>query len=76
MPNFSWITLARGARQFVVQLALDTTLADPSYFLWFTPTTYMGASAEGAEMITFLAPPERWADAFSVVVKTPVDSHT
>ena len=60
----------------VVQLAFETTGADPSYFLWFTPMTYMGASAEGAEMMTFLAPPARWADAFSVVVKIPVDSHT
>merc|ERR1712238_443996 len=75
MPYFSWMTLAMGARQLVVQEALETTSA-PLYFLWFTPTTYMGASAEGAEMITFLAPPPRWALAFSVVVKTPVDSQT
>lgn len=34
----------------------------------------MGASAEGAEMMTFLAPPLKWAEAFSFVVKTPVDS--
>ena len=38
--------------------------------------TNMGASALGAEIITFLAPPEKWAEAFSVVVKTPVDSTT
>ena len=36
----------------------------------------MGASAEGALMMTFFAPPLRWAEAFSVVVKTPVDSTT
>ena len=36
----------------------------------------MGASAEGAEMMTFLAPPVMWAVAFSVVVKMPVDSTT
>jgi hypothetical protein len=27
-------------------------------------------------MITFLAPPDKWAEAFSMVVKTPVDSTT
>ena len=34
------------------------------------------ASADGAEMITFFAPPLRCSDAFSIVVKMPVDSHT
>ena len=38
--------------------------------------TYMGASAEGAEMMTFLAPPLVCASAFSVVVNTPVLSTT
>lgn len=32
----------------------------------------MGASAEGAEMTTFFAPPWMWAFAFSMVVNTPV----
>lgn len=40
------------------------------------PHTYMGASALGAEMMTFLAPPTKWSPAFSLVVKTPVDSTT
>jgi hypothetical protein len=41
----------------VVQLALETTLSVlGSYFSSFTPITNMGASAEGAEIITFLAP--------------------
>jgi hypothetical protein len=40
-----------------------------------TPQTNMGASAEGTEMMTFLAPPFKWADAFSVVVKTPWEQH-
>ncbi len=32
-----------------------------SYLSWLTPMTYMGASAEGAVMMTFLAPPLlRW----------------
>src|SRR5690606_10217173 len=65
-----------GARQLVVQLALDTTFWEELYFSWFTPITNMGASAEGAEMITFLAPAARCAWAFSTVVKSPVDSIT
>lgn len=36
----------------------------------------MGAYAKGAEMITFLAPPFMWVQAFSMVVKMPVDSMT
>lgn len=41
-----------------------------------TPTTNMGASLEGAEMMTFLAPPLRWASALAFSVNTPVDSTT
>ena len=38
MPNASWTTLARGARQLVVQEALETTCMEAgSYFSWFTP---------------------------------------
>jgi hypothetical protein len=36
-----------------------TTVCLGSYASRLTPQTYMGASAEGAEMITFLAPPFR-----------------
>jgi hypothetical protein len=36
----------------------------------------MGASGDGAEMMTFFAPPFKWALAASVLVKTPVDSMT
>lgn len=36
-----------------------TIFSDLSYFSWLTPITNMGASAEGAEMITRLAPPFR-----------------
>ena len=57
MPKWSWMTLARGAKQLVVQEALLTILREWSYFLWFTPITNMGASAEGAEMMTLLALP-------------------
>ena len=50
-------TLARGARQLVVQLALETISMFGWYVFSLTPTTNMGASAEGAEIITFFAPP-------------------
>ena len=46
------------------------------YFSSFTPMTYMGASAEGAEMTTRLAPPVMCAVALAMSVKTPVDSTT
>merc|ERR550514_2200640 len=56
--NFSWTTFASGARQLVVQEALETTVSAPVYFVLFTPITYIGtASFGGAEMITFLQPP-------------------
>merc|ERR1719431_77437 len=73
-PKLSLMTLASGARQLVVQEALETTLSLGSYFLWLTPITYMGASGEGAEISTFFAPPLQWKSAFSLVVNTPVDS--
>lgn len=38
-----------------------TTERDLSYFSWLTPMTNMGASALGAEMMTLLAPPFKWA---------------
>uniref|UniRef100_A0AAQ4PKE3 Uncharacterized protein n=1 Tax=Gasterosteus aculeatus aculeatus TaxID=481459 RepID=A0AAQ4PKE3_GASAC len=57
MPKLSLMTLARGARQFVVQEALLGRQEDLSYFSWLTPMTNMGASALGAEMMTLLAPP-------------------
>merc|ERR1740136_72669 len=66
--------LASGARQLVVHEALESTLMSAVYDRWLTPITNMGASADGAEMMTFLAPPFRCADAFSITVKIPVDS--
>ena len=49
--------MARGARQFVVQLALETMLISEVYLFSLTPTMNMGASLLGAEITTFLAPP-------------------
>ena len=65
------MTLARGARQFVVHEALETMSMSEVYLSSLTPNTNMGASAEGAEMMTFFAPPLRCAAALSLVVKTP-----
>merc|ERR1719310_2310450 len=76
MPYSSWMILASGARQLVVHDALESTVMSGVYLVWLTPITNIGASAEGAEMMTFLAPPARCALALSIVVKMPVDSHT
>ena len=51
------MTLAKGARQLVVQDALLIIFIDFSYFSSLTPITNIGASADGAEIMTFLAPP-------------------
>merc|ERR1719464_2017693 len=42
MPQASLRTFATGARQFVVQLALETTVMEESYLSWLTPMTKMG----------------------------------
>lgn len=41
----------------VVQLALETISMFALYVVSFTPTTNIGASADGADITTFLAPP-------------------
>ena len=56
MVKLSWMILASGARQLVVQEALLTTCMSGWYLSVFTPITNMGASADGAEIMTFLAP--------------------
>merc|ERR1719183_1528384 len=78
MPNFSLITLTRGARPLVVQEAQETTFMLVWYSSVLTPTTIVGVSASlaGAEMIPFFAPPSMCFKQPSVVVKAPVDSHT
>src|SRR5215208_1863278 len=66
-PKLSLITLAMGARQLVVQEALETILSlDGSNLVWFTPTRYVGTfsgSFVGAERTTRLAPAFRWFSA-------------
>ena len=76
MPNFSCTTLAKGAKQLVVHEALEMTLSLPVYLSSFTPMTNIGASAEGAVMITFFAPAWMCGWHLSIVVNTPVDSTT
>merc|ERR1719310_2688738 len=78
MPNFSLMTLTRGARPLVVHEAQETTFISVLYSSVLTPTTMVGVSASfaGAEMITFLAPPSTCFMHPSVVVKAPVDSQT
>jgi len=45
MPKLSCRTLATGARQFVVQDALETMWClDGSYLSWFTPSTMVMSS--------------------------------
>ena len=74
MPKLSFSTLARGAKQFVVHEAFETTFMLLLYCFLLTPTTIVGESFEGAEMTTFLAPLLICLDASSVVVDFPVDS--
>src|SRR5271154_3618923 len=78
MPKVSLSTLTTGARQLVVQLALEMTwCAAGSYLSELTPSTRVMASwVAGAEMMTFLTVVPRWALALVASVKKPVDSTT
>ena len=44
--------------------------------MWFTPITNIGASLDGADIITFLAPPSKCFAASTFNVNKPVDSIT
>src|SRR3954468_17436812 len=74
----SWMTFAIGARQLVVQEALEMTLClDGSYLSSLTPSTTVTSSFfAGAEMITFLTGPRRCFLASLASVNRPVDSIT
>src|SRR5829696_10350297 len=78
MRNFSWITFATGARQFVVHEAFEIMLwLAGSYMASLTPSTIVTSSPfAGAEMITFLTLPRICFDASSALVNLPVDSIT
>ena len=77
-PKASSSTLTMGTKQLVVHEALETTTwRAGSNVSSLTPTTNVAsASVAGAEMITRLAPPSRWAAAASRAVNSPVDSTT
>src|SRR6266568_7951515 len=76
--KFSWTTFATGARQLVVQDALEMMWCFAgSYFLSFTPsTTVMSSFFAGAEMMTFFTKPFKCFLASSALVNNPVDSTT
>src|SRR5947209_18738509 len=76
--KLSLITLATGARQLVVQEALEMMLCFAgSYLFSFTPSTIVMASFfAGAEMITFFTGPRKCFLACSASVNLPVDSIT
>ncbi|OIQ66713.1 hypothetical protein GALL_517170 [mine drainage metagenome] len=75
MPNFSCSTFAIGARQFVVQDALEITVMSREIVLWFTPYTIVAStSSAGAEISTLRAPAVSSAEAFALLAKMPVHS--
>ncbi|KAH3687774.1 hypothetical protein WICPIJ_001237 [Wickerhamomyces pijperi] len=76
IPKASLITLANGAKQLVVQEALEIMFKSGVYLSSLTPITNIGASPDGAVMMTFLAPPAMCFWAPSKEVKTPVESKT
>ena len=78
MPKLSSSTLATGARQLVVQEALEMmSCLAVSYISSLTPRqTVMSGSLAGAEMMTFFAPASRCLAAAARSVKSPVDSIT
>merc|ERR1719235_1726373 len=76
-PSFR-STWHNGAKQFVVQEALETMfMVALSYSVWLTPmTNVLSAPLPGAEMMTLLAPASMCPCAFSASTKRPVDSMT
>lgn len=70
--------LTRGAKELVVQLALEMILSDFRRVLWFTPRTIVLilSSLAGAERSTRLAPAARCFVARGVVKNLPVHSRT
>src|SRR3989344_7366724 len=79
MPNESSNTFATGARELVVEEALEITcMVLGSYVSSFTPKQNVPSawSLQGAEMITFLAPAFKCSAASSRFVNLPVHSNT
>src|SRR5436309_477468 len=77
MPNVSWITLATGVMQLVVQEAL-LRIFSPAYLSSLTEITYVGTPPPfaGADRTTDFAPALMWSCSFSALVNAPVDSIT
>src|SRR4051794_34582945 len=78
MPKASRRTLAVGARQLVVQDALEMMWCFwGSYFSWLIPKArVMSGFFAGAEIRTFLAPAARCFSAADFSVNRPVHSST
>src|SRR6266478_3838491 len=78
MPNLSFKTFAMGARQLVVQLALETILSFAgSKTSSLTPIQIVASgSLAGALISTRLAPAFKCSSALSRLVNNPVDSST
>src|SRR3546814_20924888 len=75
MPRASCRTFASGARQLVVQLALEITTSSALSVSWLTPnTTVLSTQVAGAEMMKRLAPAVRCALAFALSAKMQVHS--
>ena len=76
-PKLSSNTFTIGAKQLVVQLALDIIDSVPSITSSLTPsTTVLTSPVAGAEITTFLAPASKCIAAFEASVKIPVLSKT
>jgi len=77
-PILSTNTLVSGAKQLVVQEAIEITWSLTCNSASFTLKTIVlvDSSLAGALIITFLAPACTWANASSPLVKRPVDSMT
>ena len=62
----------------MVHEAFEMTRCPGSSTWWLTPYTIVASTSlpPGAEMITFFAPPSRWAPAAALLVKRPVLSMT
>ena len=76
-PKASSKTFTIGAKQLVVQLALDIMVSVPSITSLLTPkTTVFTSPVAGAEITTFFAPASKCIAALAASVKIPVLSKT
>ena len=72
ISKLSFITLATGAKQFVVHDALEIIMCWLDNMFSLPPyTTVASTFSPGAEMITFFAPECMWSKDFSFVAKYP-----